>query len=141
MAKLDGSCLCGKVTYSCAAEPLANAICHCTECQKQTGTSFSIVVVVPRDALQVEGDSLSSFTTIGTDSGQPVARQFCSECGSPIVSLSDGTPELAFVKAGTLDDRSWLEPQMQVWCDSAQPWVPLDSHPGAKLPRGVPAQA
>ena len=57
------------------------------------------------------------------------------------MSLGEATPELAFIKAGTLNDRSWLEPQMQVWCDSAQPWVPLDSHPGAKLPRGVPAQA
>lgn len=141
MAKLDGSCLCGKVTYDSTGEPLATAVCHCTECQKQTGTSFSVVVVVPRDALQIEGSSLSSYTTVGTDSGQEVARRFCSECGSPIVSLSDGTPELAFIKAGTLNDSSWLEPQMQVWCDSAQPWVPLDSHPGAKLPRGVPAQA
>jgi hypothetical protein len=117
------------------------AACHCTECQKQTGSSFSIIVAVPRDALEVQGDSLSSFTTVGTDSGQEVARHFCRECGSPIVSLGDGMPELAFIKAGTLEDRSWLEPQMHVWCDSAQPWVPLDGHPGAKLPRGVPAQA
>ena len=141
MAKLDGSCLCGKVTYSCDAEPLASAICHCTECQKQTGTSFSIVVVAPRDALEVQGESLASFTTVGTDSGQEVARQFCRECGSPIVSLGVATPELAFIKAGTLNDRSWLEPQMQVWCDSAQPWVPVASLSDAQLPRGVPAQA
>jgi hypothetical protein len=141
MGKLDGSCLCGKITYSCDAEPLANAICHCTECQRQTGTSFSIIVAVPTDALKVEGDSLSSFTTVGTDSGSKVSRQFCSECGSPIVSLSEGTPELAFIKAGTLNDTSWFEPQMQVWCDSAQPWVPVTNLADAQLPRGVTAQA
>jgi hypothetical protein len=141
MGKLDGSCLCGKVTYSCEGEPLANAICHCTECQRQTGSSFSMIVAVPRDALKVEGDSLSSFTTVGTDSGSKVARHFCRECGSPIVSLSEGTPELAFIKAGTLNDKSWYEPQMQVWCDSAQPWVPVTSLADAQLPRGVPAQA
>jgi hypothetical protein len=139
MAKLDGSCMCGKVTYSCAAEPLATAICHCTECQKQTGSSFSIIVAVPRDALKIEGDSLDSHTTVGTDSGREVARQFCGECGSPIVSLADAMPELAFIKAGTLNDTSWLEPQMHVWCDSKQDWFPLESHAGTKMPRGVPA--
>src|SRR4051812_29336440 len=122
MPRLDGSCLCGKVTYRCEADPVATAVCHCTECQRQTGTSFSLVVAVPRDALVVEGDSLSSYTTVGTDSGQPVERRFCCECGSPIVSVPEGGP-LVFIKAGTLNDRSWLEPQVQVWCDSAQPWL------------------
>jgi hypothetical protein len=139
MAKLDGSCLCGKVTYSCATEPVATAVCHCTDCQKQTGTAFSVIVAVPRDALRVEGDSLASFTTVGTDSGQDVSRQFCRECSSPIASLADAIPRLAFIKAGTLDDTSWLEPQTHVWCDSAQPWVPLEDHTGTKLARGVPA--
>jgi hypothetical protein len=139
MAKLDGSCLCGKVTYNCAADPVATAACHCTDCQKQTGTSFSVVVAVPRDALKIEGDSLASYITVGTDTGQEVSRQFCRECGSPIAGLADAMPEVAFIKAGTLDDTSWLDPQMHVWCDSAQPWIPLESQPGTKLPRGVPA--
>ena len=139
MAKLDGSCLCGKITYSCATEPVATAACHCTDCQKQTGTSFSIIVAVPADALRIEGDSLSSFTTVGTDTGQEVHRQFCRECGSPIASVAEAMPQVVFIKAGTLDDTSWLDPQMQVWCESAQPWIPLESHAGTKLPRGVPA--
>jgi hypothetical protein len=141
MGKLDGSCLCGRITYTCDAEPLATAVCHCTECQKQSGTAFSVVVAVPRDAFQVEGDTLSAFTTVGTDSGQEVERQFCRECGSPIASLPAALPEMAMIKAGTLDDRSWLEPTMQVWCDSAQPWIPLESHGGAKMPRGLQAAA
>jgi hypothetical protein len=139
MAKLDGSCLCGKVTYSCDAEPLATAACHCKDCQKQTGTAFSIVVAVPRDTLDIRGDSLGSFTTVGTDTGREVLRQFCRECGSPIVSLGAAAPALAFIKAGTLDDTSWLDPQMHIWSDSAQPWFGLESQAGAKLPRGVPA--
>jgi hypothetical protein len=137
MAKLDGSCLCGKITYSCDAEPVATAVCHCTDCQRQTGTSFSIIVGVPSDALHVEGDSLGSFTTVGTDTQREVARKFCRECGSPIVSVADAMPGMSFIKAGTLDDTSWLEPQMHVWSDSAQPWIPLDNHVGPKLPRGV----
>ena len=139
MAKLDGSCLCGNVTYSCDAEPVGSAACHCRDCQKQTGTTFSIIVVVPRDALSIDGDSLASFVTVGTDHGQEVSRHFCRECGSPIASFSGGMPQLAFIKAGTLDDTSWLEPQMHVWTESAQHWFPLDEPGGARFPRGVPA--
>jgi hypothetical protein len=139
MGKLDGSCLCGGVTYSCAADPVATAVCHCTECQKQTGTSFSVIVGVPRSALEVEGDSLATFTTVGTATGQEVARRFCRDCGSPIVSLPEATPEVAFIKAGTLDDTSWLEPQLHVWCESAQPWLALERLAETTLPRGVPS--
>ena len=55
MGQLDGRCLCGKVTYHCDGEPMTTLLCHCTDCQRQTGTAFSIVVGVERDALHVEG--------------------------------------------------------------------------------------
>jgi hypothetical protein len=138
MASLDGSCLCGNVTYSCDGEPVITAVCHCTECQKQTGTSFSIIVGVLREDLHVNGDSLASMTTIGSDSHLPVSRRFCNQCGSPIVSLPEMTPDLAFIKAGTLEDRSWLKPEMEAWCDSAQPWVAHDTESRGCFARGVP---
>jgi hypothetical protein len=81
MTELSGSCLCGAVTYSCTADPLFTAICHCTECQKQTGTAFSIIVGVPKAAFQVEGNP-STFTTIGDDTHKETIRHFCSNCGS-----------------------------------------------------------
>ena len=52
---LTGRCLCGSVTYSADADPIVQAVCHCTNCQRQTGTAFSVVVGVPRAALTVEG--------------------------------------------------------------------------------------
>jgi hypothetical protein len=126
MGKLDGHCLCGQVQYTCDSEPIITAICHCTECQRQTGTAYSIVVGVERAALAVTGDSLASFQTVGDDTQLPVARQFCANCGSPIVSLAEMAPDVAFIKAGTLADASWLEPEIEAWCDSAQPWAGLD---------------
>ena len=126
MGQLDGHCLCGKVTYTCDGQPMATLLCHCTDCQRQTGTAFSIVVGVERDTLHIEGDTLSSFTTIGEDTGEPTRRHFCSACGSPIVTLPDVTPDLAFIKAGTLNDRSWLEPEMEIWARSKHPYVTPD---------------
>jgi hypothetical protein len=59
------------------------------------------------------------------DSGQPVRRNFCPECGSPITSDVAIMPDLTFIKAGTLDDTSWLDPKMHVYYDSAQHWTPI----------------
>jgi hypothetical protein len=135
MGKIEGRCLCGAVSYSSEAEPAFTAICHCTTCQRQTGTAFSIVVGVPKAELDLTGDTLSTFTTVGEDHGRDTQRQFCSACGSPVVTLSEGMPDVAILKAGTLDDTSWLEPQLEVWGRSAQPWIkPVEGRP--RMERG-----
>jgi hypothetical protein len=45
-------------------------------------------------------------------------------------------PELTFIKAGTLDDTSWLDPKLHIYCDSAQHWslIPEDTQKFAKMP-------
>lgn len=135
MGKLDGHCLCGAVTYSSDAEPAFVAVCHCKDCQRQTGAANSIVVGVPADQIDVHGDTLASFTTIGEDHGKEVHRRFCSTCGSSVLSDTEQLPGLLVIKAGTLDDTSWLQPQVEVWGRSAQPWV--ETHEGRpRLERG-----
>ena len=129
MPKIEGGCLCGAVRYSSDAEPIVTAVCHCSDCQKQSGAAFSIVFGVPRDALSLEGE-LSRYETEAGDHDEPTVRRFCPKCGSPIVSESAAMDGVAWVKAGTLDDTSWLKPQAHVWTDSAQPWV--------EVPEGQP---
>ena len=125
MAKeITGHCLCGSVSYRLDAEPFAQAICFCRDCQRQTSTAFSVVIGVQRDAFSVEGDTLSSFETKGDVHGTATRRHFCSACGSPIFSIVEAQPDVAWVKAGTLDDPSWLEPNAEVFTRSAQPWSP-----------------
>jgi hypothetical protein len=120
--EIQGHCLCGRVTYRCDQDPVLTGVCHCTDCQQQTGAASSIIVGVPSGALEVTGDSQKTFVTIGEDHDTATNRTFCSECGSPIVSRIDAMPDLAFIKAGTLDDTSWLMPTIEFWCRSAQPW-------------------
>ena len=122
MGHIAGGCLCGKVRYTSEAAPVFTALCHCLHCQKQAGSAFGVVVALPKGSLVVEG-TLATFDDAGS-SGQPVYRRFCPHCGSPILSDVAAMPDLVFVKAGTLDDTSWLAPGMQIWCESAQPWVP-----------------
>ena len=121
--KIEGGCLCGKVRYSADTEPAFVGVCHCTNCQKETGTAFNVVVAIPQPELSLQG-SLKTFRARG-DSGKEVHRQFCPECGSTITSAPDALPDAAIIRAGTLDDRSWVKPVMEIFCDSAQPWVSL----------------
>src|ERR1700694_4128495 len=134
---ITGRCLCGSVTYSADAEPVVQAVCHCADCQRQTGNPFSVIVGVPRAAFNVEGSTLASFATTGEDHGRDTQRSFCSACGSPVFSIAAVAPELAFIKAGSPADGSWLEPAVEVWTSSAQPWSP-HFESAARIERGAP---
>lgn len=130
MPKISGSCLCGNVSYESSAEPGMTAVCHCRNCQKQTGTAFSVIVAVPEESLSfTDKGSFSEYLDTG-ETGGAVKRRFCANCGSPIVSIVESKPGVAFIKAGTLDDCSWIEPTQHNWCDSAQPWVQIPGDVG-----------
>src|SRR5262245_64183152 len=58
MPKISGGCLCGAVRYEWSAEPLGTAICHCTHCQKVSGSAFSVNVVIPAPSLTWQGQKI-----------------------------------------------------------------------------------
>ncbi len=122
MSKIKGSCLCGKLSFSSEEKPALTAICHCHDCKKQTGSAYSIVTAVAEDSLQITGEP-KTFTTYG-ESGRQVHRKFCGDCGSPIASLADFAPGLFIIKAGVLDDASWLAPEFECYTDHRLPCTP-----------------
>ena len=120
-----GGCLCGQVRYEVTGDPMAVVVCHCINCQKQSGSAFSINMIGVSDQISVQGH-LSTYAD-KNDAGDPLNRKFCNTCGSPIYSevLSQGN--LIALKIGTLDDTSDLEPVSQVWCISKQNWLSLNT--------------
>ena len=131
MAKIEGGCLCGHIRYTSDVEPLMTVVCHCKNCQKQSGTAYSTNIMMPKGAIDIEGE-LAQYTDTG-DTGNHVYRFFCPNCGSHIVNEADVLDNVSVLKAGSLDDTSWVRPTMQIYCDSAQEWtklkVQLESHP------------
>lgn len=121
---IDGGCNCGAVRYTISSAPASVAICHCRNCQRQSGGAFSINLVVARAAMQIRGELLS-YEDRDTESGAPVDRQSCARCGSQILSILSSAPELAIVKAGTADEPERFEPTIHVWTSSALPWVEI----------------
>ena len=121
----EGGCLCGAVRYVVPEKPIMTAVCHCRNCQKQSGTAMSVVAVYPRDAVAVSGE-LTVFEDQG-ESGRTVFRQFCGKCGSPILSDTSRAAEagIIFLKAGTLDSPDDLQPRAHYWTQSKLPWMPI----------------
>jgi len=134
--KNTGGCLCGQVRYTLGGAPLATALCHCSNCQRQSGAAFSVNLLVQDSQIEISG-RLAAFEDAG-ESGGKVQRRFCPQCGSPVISSLASAPGLAALKAGTLDDTSWIRPAMQVWCGSKQDWLVLDPALPA-FPKNPPA--
>jgi len=120
-----GRCLCGNISYTIEGDLLATAVCHCEHCQRQSGGAFSTNLVVQESQLTVSGE-LSIYEDRGrTGDAVYVLRKFCGNCGSPIVSELLEPAGVLAVKAGTLDDTSAVQPNIQAWCVDKQPWVDL----------------
>jgi hypothetical protein len=115
-----GGCACGLVRYASSSQPLLSLFCQCRDCQRDSGTGHSCHVMLPKASFELSGP-MKQFHCVA-DSGNPVLRGFCPECGSSIIYGSAAFPEAIFVTAGSLDDPSWFRPTMVVYTSSAQPW-------------------
>ncbi len=124
-APFSGGCLCKAVRYEVSMEPVAVMNCHCRDCQYASGGGFTTAVVVMKDAFRVTDGAPKGYTSTG-DSGSTVTRFFCGECGSPVYSTPEIQP-VAVVKAGSLDDPSWLKLGGALYTKSAQPWSHIDA--------------
>jgi hypothetical protein len=80
-------------------------------------------VAVPRSAVSIQGAS-NIYKRAG-DSGQSVTNRFCPDCGATVAIEAAALAEMTIIPAGALDDSSWVKPTMEIYCDSAQPWVQL----------------
>ena len=118
---LEGGCQCGFVRYRVQGEPLRLNVCHCKDCQRQSGSAFGMSLVVRPDSLELTHGELKTFE-IQADSGRTKVCAFCPECG---VRIYNATAALCSVKAGTLDDTSGLVPDAHYWISRKQPWSPL----------------
>lgn len=124
VATFSGGCMCKAVRWEASAEPLAVMDCHCRDCQYASGGSHTTAVVLPATALTVTQGTPKRFSSVA-DSGQTVTRAFCGDCGSPLFSEPPGA-RIVVVKAGSLDDPSWLKPGGALYVASAQPWAHID---------------
>ena len=122
-----GGCLCGSVNYHFDKTDVVSAHhCHCKDCQKSTGSGKATIVLVPSSVLIIEGE-LKFYTVTGKD-GSHVSRGFCPNCGSQLISFLEEMKEVKFIKAGSLNDSSWVKINSSFWSSTARDWSPVDEN-------------
>jgi len=121
--KIDGRCHCGAITYEAEIDPAKVLVCHCTDCQSLSGSAFRVNV-------PSEGDSFRFLTgrpkiyVKTAESGNHREQAFCPDCGSAIYASGVGGTAPLSIRVGSIRQRHQLIPRKQVWCRSAQRWLP-----------------
>ena len=123
MTERTGRCLCGAVSFTLAAEPLATRVCWCRQCQ-HLAANGTVNMLVSADALSVTGQLAEYEKT--ADSGNQVTLQFCPSCGSHLFAKVSARPQFRVVRAGNLDEPSSIQPNMNIWAESAPSWACLN---------------
>lgn len=118
-----GGCECGAFRYRVEGEPKAVVVCHCRNCQRQSGAAFGMSMVFSVDQFICESGELASFER-PTQSGATMQGYFCPTCGTRIYNRKVRVP-LLILKPGTLDDTSDVVPTLQLWTCRKQRWFDL----------------
>src|SRR3954447_12901991 len=120
---MEGGCACGEVRYRLEGPPLFVHCCHCLNCQRQTGSAFAINVLIESERLErLRGEPRRVSVPRSGAKRQQIYR--CPTCQTAVWSTYSRAGIL-FVRAGTLDDPSAVEPDVHIYTRSKVPWVAL----------------
>ena len=120
----EGGCQCGAVRYRYEGEPISLAVCHCTECQRQSGSAFGMSLTVHKQDFRLLQGELKTFDR-KADSGRTVTCAFCPECGTRIYHEPQYRQGAINIKPGTFDDTSFLQPVLEVWTVRKHGWLEI----------------
>lgn len=126
---LKGGCACGEVRYQLLAAPIRVHCCHCSDCQRHTGSAFVLNAIIETSAIKIIRGDLEAVPVPRDYAPHDIYR--CRKCKTALWSDYGHRPQIRFVRVGTLDDPSALRPDIHIYTRTKVPWL--------KLPRGTPA--
>ncbi|QGX99535.1 GFA family protein [Roseovarius faecimaris] len=104
---LEGSCLCGAVTFRVDATPEGAVACHCGQCRKQSGHVWALASV-PKDRMEIKG-------AVSWYAASPVGeRGFCPTCGSFLFWRGHDEPSIEFA-LGAIDGPTGVRLEGHIW--------------------------
>lgn len=134
-AQYEGGCQCGRTRYQVIGEPRQVVVCHCTDCQRQSGSAFGMTMVVDETAFRITKGEPAFYRSVSA-TGRAKVGAFCPDCGTRVYHQPEWRKGTISVKPGTLDDTKWLQPTIHIWTDSKQPWVVIPE--GVESYKGQP---
>ena len=134
-ALYTGHCMCGGVRFEVTEEPLSAGYCHCTRCQRRTGTAASAQArLAPGSFRLLAGEEL--VREYAPEDGWP--KCFCSACGSALWSKYPDTGEVGSVRLGLFDPGHGIRPQWHAFVDYACEWESIPDDGLERYPEGKP---
>jgi hypothetical protein len=132
---LRGGCLCGGVRFEVTEPLVSSSYCHCTRCQRRTGTAASAQARVAPGSLAItQGEELVR----AYEPGGGWAKLFCSVCGSSLFSRSPEDPSLMSVRLGAFDGDPGIRPQWRQYVAYAASWEPIPDDGLERFPERRP---
>jgi hypothetical protein len=121
----EGKCTCGQVRYRMTSRPMFIHCCHCTWCQRETGTAFALNALIEAERVEVlAGEPEIVDTPSNSGKGQKISR--CPRCRIAVWSNYGGAGDLVrFIRVGTLLDAGRFPPDIHIFTSTKQPWVVL----------------
>jgi hypothetical protein len=128
MDAFEGHCTCGTVRYRMTHRPLFTHACHCTWCQRETGTAFATNAMVESEhVLLLAGEPEEVDTPSNSGKGQVIVR--CPRCRVALWSFYGGAGRaVKFVRVGTLEEPWRFPPDIHIFTSTKQPWLTLPAH-------------
>ena len=120
--KIDGHCHCGRIAFEAEVDPAAVTICHCTDCQRLTGSAFRANVQALAAQFVLRSGMPKSYVKTA-ESGNRRRHAFCGDCGTPIYACAVDDPQIYSLRVGTITQRASFLPRRQIWRRSALSWV------------------
>jgi hypothetical protein len=127
---MEGRCTCGTIRYRMTTAPLFVHACHCTWCQRETGTAFALNALIESERVEIlAGEPEPVDTPSNSGKGQKIWR--CPACRIAVWSNYAGAGDkLRFVRVGTLEHPDRVPPDIHIFTSTKQPWLVLP--PGAR---------
>ena len=124
--KFHGGCACASVRYSLSSAPMYIHCCHCSWCQRETGSAFALNALIETSNVHLQCGTIEQ---VGTPTlirgGQLISR--CRLCKVAVWSnYGAANKNVRFVCVGTLDDAQQFKPDIRIFTASKQAWLVLD---------------
>lgn len=121
---IKGQCQCGQCAYTVTSPPFVSYTCHCSACQKLSGSAFMTCSQVPSESVLVTGGNPKTNER-PADSGNIVKTWVCPDCGSPLFAQNAARPRIRTIYVGSLDSPEAIEVSAYIWTKRELPWVTL----------------
>ncbi len=123
--QVEGECHCGAISYEAQVQPGTVTVCHCNDCQIQSGSAFRANIAAPAAGFRLVKGTPRTYIKTAASGAQRVLA-FCEHCGTTLYACAADNPQAYSLRIGTLRQRHALgTPLRQIWTQRRLGWTAL----------------